>query len=88
MPTDLRGLSLLSAVDERLHTLVVVTVGLHQVNDIEAVGFIGSRVADFEEIPLCVAVSSVVILKVQIVLTISDFNCPSEVARFKSGFEN
>jgi hypothetical protein len=77
MPADLLTFGLLDAVDQWLHSLVVVRVGLHQVDDVEAVGAVGPRVANFEEVPLSVAVSSVVIFQIKVVLTIRYFDGPS-----------
>ena len=70
MPAHLLLLCLLGRVNQRFHALVVVAVWLHKVYDIETISAVGSRVADFEEEPLSVAVCTVVILKVQIVLIV------------------
>ena len=88
VPADLLGFGLLGTVDERLHTLVIVAVRFHQVDNVEAVSAVGPRIAYPEEIPLSVAVSAIVILKVQIVLTVRNFDCTSQVSRFKSRLKN
>ena len=48
--------------------MVVVAVWLHEVDDIETISAVGSRVADLEEEPLSVAVCTVIIFQVQIIL--------------------
>ena len=68
MPPHLLLLCLLSRVNQRFHALVVVAVWLHEVDDIETISAVGSRVADLEEEPLSVAVCTVIILQVQIIL--------------------
>jgi len=70
MPAHLLLLCLPGRVDQRSHPLVIVTIRLHEVYDVKTIGAVGSRVADFEEEPLSVAVCTVVILKVQIVLIV------------------
>lgn len=68
MPAHLLLLCLLSRVNQRFHALVVIAVRLHEVDDIETISAVGSRVADLKEEPLSVAVCTVIILQVQIIL--------------------
>lgn len=60
-PTHRVLCSLFRRVDERLHPVVVIAVGFHEVDDVEAVHFVFARVLDPKEVPLGVAVRSVVI---------------------------
>lgn len=58
----------LQAVEQRLEALVVETVLLHQVNEVELVGDILAGVCDREEIPLGVLRREVVRVDHQVVL--------------------
>ena len=60
-PTHRVLCSLFRRVDERLHPVVVIAVGFHEVDDVKAVHFVFASVLDPKEVPLGVAVRSVVI---------------------------
>ena len=61
-------------VNEWLHSLVVVTVRLHQIYDVEAIDFVLARVLHSEIVPLGITVSAVVVFQVEVVLSVSYFN--------------
>jgi hypothetical protein len=67
--------------------LRVVRVAFHQVADVESVGLEWDCVSAVEEVPLSVALSSVVGLKVEIVFKIRHFVHLLQVAGLESGFK-
>lgn len=63
-----------------LHALIVGTFWLDQVYDVEFIRDAFSSVAHFEEEPLSVVASSIVILKHQIVLIFTNLNSTSQIS--------
>ena len=59
--------------------MIVVTVWLHEVDDVEAVGFVFLRVGHTEKVPLGEAIGPIVILEVEIVFRIRLFHSLPEV---------
>ena len=68
--------------------MVVVGVRLHEVDDIEAVNFIFPRVLHSEEVPLSEAICAIVVLQIQVILTVADFDCFAKVCTLKATFED
>lgn len=81
-------LSVLTAINERFHPLVVVGVRFHQINDVEPVSPVFASVLDSKIIPLRVALSPIVVFQIKIVLKVVNFDGSTQVARFKSRLEN
>ena len=88
IPANAAIFSIFYWVDKRLHSHVVVAVGLHKVDDVETIGAIASRVRDLEKVPLSETIRSIVILQVEIVLRICDLDRTAQIARFKPRLEN
>eukprot|EP00354_Favella_ehrenbergii_P007736 CAMPEP_0170476818 /NCGR_PEP_ID=MMETSP0123-20130129/18159_1 /TAXON_ID=182087 /ORGANISM="Favella ehrenbergii, Strain Fehren 1" /LENGTH=314 /DNA_ID=CAMNT_0010748089 /DNA_START=652 /DNA_END=1597 /DNA_ORIENTATION=- len=87
LPANARLLGLFDGVDQRLHPLVIIGVGLHVVDDIEAVDLVFARVLDAEVEPLRVAVRPVVILQVQVVLKVRYFHRLTQIRRLETTFK-
>mmetsp|Transcript_18273 Transcript_18273/g.31255 ORF Transcript_18273/g.31255 Transcript_18273/m.31255 type:complete len:430 (+) Transcript_18273:217-1506(+) len=68
LPPHLVLLGVMQGVGERAHSLVVGGVGLHEVDQVEAVGAVLARVPDAEVVPLAEALRPVIVLHVQVVL--------------------
>lgn len=62
------------AVYQWFHSLVVVTVRLHQIDDVEAIDFVLARVLHPKIVPLGITVGAVVVFQVEVVLGVSYFN--------------
>ena len=78
---------LFDAVNEWLHALIVVRVWFHEVDDVEAVLPVFSSVLNAEEIPLRVAVCTVVVFEVQVVFGIRDLDGPAQVTTLEATLE-
>ena len=74
LPADSIFFSFLDRVDQRLHALVIVRVGFHQIDNVESVNLIFACVLDSEEVPLGKAIGAIIVFKKQIVLKIIDFH--------------
>jgi hypothetical protein len=68
--------------------MVVKTVRLDQVDDVEPVKSAGSRILNSEVVPLRVSPCVVVWLQNQVILVFVDLNCPPEVAALKPCFKD
>ena len=64
--------------------MIVIAVGLHEVYDIEAIGHIFPRIFYFEVVPLGVSLGAIVILEVEVVLVVADFDCFSQISRLET----
>ena len=84
LPANFVLFCFLYRVDQWLHAHVVVGVGLHEVHDIETVLFVFLRVKHSEVVPLRVARGAVVVLQVEVILGVADFDCLAQVAAFKA----
>lgn len=67
-------------IHQRLHALVVATLGFDEVDDVEFIGNVLSSVLDLEEEPLGVIIGPVVILKNEIILKLPDLDSAAEVS--------
>ena len=88
LPADSALFSLFATVDKRFHTLVVIRICFHQVNDVEAVNFILNSVLNSKEVPLRKAVGTVVILKKEVVFEVGDFNSLPQVGTLETTFKD
>lgn len=68
--------------------MVVKTVRLDQVDDVEPVKSAGSRILNSEIVPLCVSPRIVVRFQNQVILVFVYLDCPPEVAALKPGFKD
>jgi hypothetical protein len=73
---------------QRLHALVVGALRLDQINKVELIRNPFASVAHFEEVPLSVIVSSIIILEDKVVFKISDLDSTPQVSRFKPALED
>lgn len=64
--------------------MIVIAVGLHEVHNIEAIGSIFPRIFYFEIVPLGVSLGAIVILEVEVVLVVADFDCFSQISRLET----
>lgn len=78
---------LFDAVNEWLHTLIVVRVWLHEIDDVEAVLSVFSSVLNTEEIPLRVAVCAVVVFEVQVVFGVRYLDSLAQVTTLETTLE-
>lgn len=88
LPTYPTFLGLLDAVDERLHTLVVVRVRFHKIHYVEPISSVFPCVLYSEEVPLREAISAIVILQVQVVLSIRYLDGFSQICALKATLED
>ena len=89
LPPDPRFIiRLFLGIHQGFHALIVRTLWLDQVYYVKFVFNICSRIAHFEEKPLSIVVSAIVIFQNQVIFKISDLNCTAQVSRFKSRFKN
>jgi len=79
---------LLDRVNKRLHSLVVIRIGLHEVDDIKAVHLVFARVFDLKEVPLSEAVSTVVVLQIQVIFAVTDLYSFAQVSTFEATLED
>jgi hypothetical protein len=68
--------------------MVVKTVRLDQVDDVEPVKSAGSRILNSEIVPLCVSPRIVVRFQNQVILVFVYLDCPPEVAALKPCFKD
>lgn len=83
MPTAFLFLCLFYAVNQRSHSLVVVTVGFHHVYYIESICTVLSSVRNSEKVPLAIPRRPIIVLKIKIIFSVSYFNGAAEITRFK-----
>ena len=88
LPTYPAFLGLLDAVDERLHALVVVRVRFHKIHYVEPISSVFPCVLHTEEVPLREAISAIVILQVQVVLSIRYLDGFSQISALKATLED
>lgn len=86
-PAFASSLGLGLRVDQRAHAMIVKTVGLHQVDDIEAILLACPRVRDAEVVPLGVASRVIVRLQDQIVFVLVHLDGSAQISRFKTRFK-
>ena len=86
-PAFASSLGLGLRVDQRAHAMIVETVGLHQVDDIEAILLACPRVRDAEVVPLGVASRVIVRLQDQVVFILVHLDGSAQISRFKTRFE-
>jgi len=67
-------LSFLLGVDERLHSLVVRTLRLDEVDEVELVGDILPHIGDSKVVPLGILRGVMIVLKDHVILILPDFN--------------
>ena len=77
------ALSLHLRVDQWSHTVIVQTVGLHQIDDVEPILLAGTSVCYSEVVPLSVASCVVIWLQNQVVLMLVHLDSSSQVRRFE-----
>ena len=80
--------SFLLGVDEWLHTLVVRTLVLDEIYEVEFVVDALLHVGHSEVVPLGVGGGAVVVLQDHVVLILSDLDCSAKVSRLKPTFED
>lgn len=78
---------LLDTINEWLHALIVVRVRLHEVDDVEAVLPVFSSVLNTEEIPLRVAVRTVVVFEIQVIFGIRYLDGLAQVTTLETTLE-
>jgi hypothetical protein len=89
VPADAaRSCSLFRRIEEWLLALVVRTVRLDQVDDVEFVAHVLACVADFEVEPLDVRGGAVVVLKDQVVGVVAHEHYSPKISRFEAAFKN
>lgn len=64
--------------------MIVETVRLHKVDDVEAVLFASPSVCNLEVVPLSVPTSVVIRLQNQIILIFVNLDCTAQISRLKS----
>ena len=64
-------------VHKRLHTMIVETVRLQQINDVETVDAARSRILHSEVIPLSVSTGAIVRLQNYVIFELVHLDCPS-----------
>jgi hypothetical protein len=67
--------------------LIVVGIWLHEVDDIKAVDFVLPCIFYLKIVPLGEAICAIVILEVQIVFRVTDFDSFPQVSALKSTLE-
>jgi hypothetical protein len=78
---------LLPRIKKRPHSLVVRTLWLNQVDDIELVCYVFACISHFEVKPLGVIARPIIILENQIILVLPDLHSPTQVTRLKPTFK-
>ena len=79
--------SVYGAVLQGSHTMVVQTIRLQEIYDIESVGAAYYSIADSEIVPLCEASCIVVRLKNQVIFKFVHLNCSTQIPRLKSALK-
>lgn len=75
-------------VDQRLHSLVIWALRLHEINDIKLVVYSLLCVFDWKVEPLSVIIGSVIILQDEVILIGTNLNGPPKIAWLESAFKN
>ncbi len=75
-------------IKQGLHTLIVRTLRLNHVDNVEFIPHISSGIFNSEIKPLCVISCAVIIFEDEIVLVRADLNGSSKIARFESALKN
>lgn len=88
MPADVLLLCVFLGVDQRLHTSLIGALTLEHVDDVESVSLVSARVGHFEEVPLCEALSAVIILHEKIIFEVRHFDGSFKVPRLESAFKD
>ena len=88
LPTYLVLLCVLYRINERFHAVVVIAVWFHEVDDVEAIDFVFSSILHSEIVPLSKAISTIVILEVEVILCIRNLDCLPQISRLEPRLEN
>jgi hypothetical protein len=75
-------------IDERSHSLIVRTLWLNEVDDVELVSYSFSIVADLEVVPLSIVVSTIVVLKDEVIFEFTNLDSSSQIATLESALKN
>jgi len=71
LPADPSRFGFFNRVHQRPHPVGVCRVGLHQVDNVEAVRVVLPSVLDFEIVPLSESTSPIIIFEIQIILEVA-----------------
>jgi hypothetical protein len=71
LPADPSRFGFFNRVHQRPHPIGVCRVGLHQVDNVEAVRVVLPSVLDFEIVPLSESTSPIIIFEIQIILEVA-----------------
>ena len=71
VPSYSCSFSFLGRVDQGLHSLIILRIRLHEINDIESICLILFDILQAEIVPLSESTSAIIIFEIQIILEVA-----------------